>query len=144
MSESIQSNEIKQRIINEKHEKIPTLMKEFGIVCWIIFARETITTPDSVMNLVVGTDVVLHSAFIFGFHEGHFQKIAIVANFDANEQKSKGNWDEVIGYVKSIKPHLLEKIQDLNPQKIALNYSLDDYSADGLTHGLFLSLQKML
>ncbi|RLI61439.1 MAG: hypothetical protein DRO88_13015, partial [Promethearchaeia archaeon] len=58
------SVETKNKIIREKHELIPELMKEFGIHCWLVFVRETKTTPDSVMRFIVGNDVVLHSAFI--------------------------------------------------------------------------------
>jgi Xaa-Pro aminopeptidase len=119
-------------------------MKDNDIDCWLIFARETATTPDSSMNFVVGSDVVLQSAFIFSLVNDELNKIAIVGNFDADNEKEKGVWDEVIGYLEGIEPHLIAKMQEINPKKIALNYSLDDYSADGLSHGMFLALQEIL
>ena len=138
------SVETKNKIIREKHELIPELMKEFGIHCWLVFARETKTTPDSVMRFIVGNDVVLQSAFIFGFIGDKFRKIAIVANFDANSQKEKGWWDEVIGYEKGMSEHLIKIIDQMKPDNIALDYSINTYSADGLSHGLFLMLEKIL
>jgi Xaa-Pro aminopeptidase len=144
MSEEYLPISLKLQIIREKHEVLQKIMKENNIECWLIFVRETATTPDSSMNFVVGSDVVLQSAFIFALKDQKFQKIAIIGNFDAENERQKGIWDEVIGYVQGIEPELLRKIQDLNPSSIALNYSLDDYSADGLSHGLFLVLQKML
>ena len=144
MSEEYLPINLKLQIIKEKHKELPKLMQENNIGCWLIFVRETATTPDSSMNFVVGSDVVLQSAFIFAFKDQNFKKIAIVGNFDADNEREKGIWDEVIGYVKGIKPHLLAKIQELNPPTIALNYSLDDYSADGLSHGLFLVLKDIL
>ena len=145
MSESNTPRELHLKIIEEKHRMLPTIMKRVEIDCWIIFARETSTTPDSSMQFVVGSDVVLSSAFIFSLQKDNtLKKQAIVANFDADAEKSKGIWDNVIGYEKGIKAHLQEKLRSLNPQRIGLNYSIDDYSADGLTHGMYLQLQEII
>ncbi len=144
MENSKQSVDTKKKIIREKHHLIPELMKEFGIHCWMVFARETTTTPDSVMKFVVGNDVVLQSAFIFGYIGDSFRKIAIVANFDALAQKENGWWDEVIGYEQGMSEHLLKIIGQMNPKNIALDYSINSYSADGLSHGMYLILEKML
>lgn len=144
MSEAYLPIDLKLEIIREKHEKLPKIMQENNIGCWLIFVRETATTPDSSMNFVVGSDVVAESAFIFALKDQKLQKIAIVGNFDADNEREKGIWDEVIGYVESIETILFSKIQDLNPATIALNFSLDDPSADGLSHGMFLVLKDIL
>ena len=145
MSEARTPRDEHLKIISEKHENLPQIMKNAGIDCWMIFARETSTTPDSVMQFVVGSDIVLSSAFIFSLQQKNIlKKYALVANFDADAEKSKGIWDEVIGYEKGLKNHLQEKLQSLNPQRIGLNYSIDDYSADGLTHGMYLQLQEII
>ncbi len=133
------------QIILEKHAKLPDILKKVGIDCWMIFARETSTTPDSSMQFVVGSDIVLESAFIFALQpDNSLKKLALVANFDAASERNKGIWDEVIGYEKGLTAHLQAKIQELNPKRIGLNYSLDDFSADGLTHGMFLLLQDLI
>ena len=145
MSEASTPREEHLSIIREKHAKLPEIMKKADIDCWIIFARETSTTPDSVMQFVVGGDVVLSSAFIFSLQpDNTLKKYAIVANFDANAEISKKIWDDVIGYEKGIKTHLQERLDSLSPQKIGLNFSIDDYSSDGLTHGMYLQLQEIL
>ena len=144
MSEAFLPIDLKLKIIREKHEELPKIMQENDIECWLIFVRETATTPDSSMNFVVGSDVVAESAFVFAFKDKKLQKVAIVGNFDADNERGKEIWDEVVGYVEDIKPVLLSKIQELDPQTIALNFSLDDPSADGLTHGLYLNLQNIL
>ena len=144
MSESYLPIDLKLRVIREKHVELTQILEDNEIDCWVILARETATTPDSSMHFVVGSDVVAQSAFIFALINDELHKIAIVGNFDADNERDKGVWDEVIGYVEGIKPHLQTKMQEINPKKIALNYSVDDYSADGLSHGLFLVLQEIL
>jgi Xaa-Pro aminopeptidase len=134
----------KLKIIEEKHSQIYEIMSSNQIDCWIIFNRETETTPDSIMEFVVGNDIVLQSAFIFAIYQNVLKKYAIVGSFDANTEKEKGLWDEVIGYGHSIKEHLQDKLKMLNPEKIALDYSLNDVSADGLTHGMYLILEDLL
>ena len=49
----------KLEIIKEKHSQLYEVLKSNEIDCWVIFARETETTPDSVMEFVVGNDVVI-------------------------------------------------------------------------------------
>ncbi len=145
MNLSEQSIEVRDQIIQEKHAPVSPLMKEFSIDCWIIFVRETATTPDSIMNFTVGNDVVLESAFIFGFEGEQFKKFAIVANLDAITQQEKGWWDEVIGYEElGISDHLKSAIDKLKPKAIALDFSLNSFAADGLTHGLYLKLEDYL
>ena len=43
---------------------------------------------------------------------------------------------------RGIRPPLLEAVERFTPRSIALNYSTSDPAADGLTHGLWLELQK--
>src|SRR4051794_12982329 len=98
------------------------------------FARETSLTNDPCLDMVVGMDVTWHSAFIVG-RSG--ERIAVVGRFDAENVRNLGGYTQVIPYDQSIRPALLEAITRLNPQTIALNYSLSDPAADGLTYGMF-------
>jgi Xaa-Pro aminopeptidase len=134
----------KLEIIREKHSQIYEILTSNNIDCWIIFARETETTPDSIMDFLVGNDVVGQSAFIFATSNNHLKKYAIVSSFDANKEKEKEIWDEVIGYGQSMKEHLQKVIKLIDPLKIALDYSLYDVNADGLTHGMYLLLEEIL
>jgi Xaa-Pro aminopeptidase len=145
MSEATTPIEEHLKIIGEKHNALPNIMKDVGIDCWVIFARETISSPDPSMHFVVGNDVVLASAFIFALKSNKtLKKYALVANFDASTEEKKGIWDEVIGYEKGIKSHLKQKLDILKPERIGLNYSIDDFSADGLSHGMYLQLGSII
>jgi Xaa-Pro aminopeptidase len=131
-------------IVREKHRMLSTLMQEVGIDCWLVFLRETASAPDPVQNLVIGGDVVWDSAFIFRLENDKVSKIAIVGDFDADAERAKELWDEVITYTEGITDILSRTMETINSNKIALNYSEDDVMSDGLNHGQFIKLSKIL
>ncbi|MHA1674796.1 MAG: M24 family metallopeptidase [Promethearchaeota archaeon] len=136
--------EEKLQIIREKQANLPVIMMEEGIDCWIIFVRETASNPDPMQSLTIGGDVVWISAFIYFLHQGKLHTTAIVGNFDVNAERGKNIWNEVIGYTEGISSVLLQHITKLDPKVIALNYSETDVVADGLSHGLFQIVSKIL
>jgi len=144
MKNSILPNDLSLEIIKEKHKQVETLLAQHQIDCWLIFVRETEIILDPIMPYISGSDVVWDSAFIFSLSGNKFKKLAIVGNFDVEAEKEKGIWDDVVGYTQGIGDILKNYIPGLNPNKIALNYSKSDVSADGLTHGLFLKIERIL
>jgi Xaa-Pro aminopeptidase len=128
-------------LLREKADQAEALLRETGLGCWLTFVRETTVHPDPGVELVVGADVVRNSAFLFG---AGGQRIAIAANFDTANIKATGVFRDVIGYDDDIRPHLLAALERINPQTIGLNYSTDDQTADGLTHGHWLLLGELL
>ena len=144
MRNSVLPQDLSLKIVKEKHEQIKLLLDEKSIDCWMFFARETEVNQDPMLPYVLGGDVVWESAFIFSYIGGQFKKIAIVGNFDVDAETEKGIWDDVIGYVKGISGDLKKYFTELSPKTIALNYSVNDVSADGLSHGMFLKLNEYL
>jgi Xaa-Pro aminopeptidase len=128
-------------VLHEKADQVLGLLGETGLDCWLIFARETDIHPEPGVELVVGADVVRNSAFLFG---AGGQRIAIVARFDMANVRARGVFTEVIGYDEDVRPPLLEALARLDPARIGLDYSRDDVTADGLTHGQWLLLQELL
>lgn len=128
-------------LLHEKANQAQALLAETGLDCWLTFARETVVSPDPGVELVVGSDVTWDSAFIFG--RGG-QRIAIVGRYDAPNIRAGGVFGEVIGYDEGISAPLVETLRRLDPQQIGLNYSVDDKTADGLTHGMWLLLNGIL
>ena len=55
-----------------------------------------------------------------------------------------GAYSRVIPYDQSIRPELIEALTQLDPKQIAINYSVNDVHADGLTHGMYQLLIKYL
>src|SRR4051812_10503860 len=128
-------------LLHEKANQAQALLAETGLDCWLTFARETDLHPDPGIEQVVAAGVVRNSAFLFGIRG---ERIAIVANFDTSAIRAKGVFQEVVGYDEDIRGPLLDALGQLDPRQIGLNYSLDDVTADGLTHGHWLLLQQLL
>lgn len=128
-------------LLHEKADQAQALLRETGLDCWLTFARETCIHPDPGIELVVGADVVRNSAFLFGVGG---ERIAIAANFDTVNIRASGVFREVVGYDEDIREPLLAALGRLNPRQIGLNFSTDDQTADGLTHGHWLLLNELL
>ena len=110
---------------------------------WLTLVRETSAVRDPSMSLILSPDLQMtwHSAFIL---TQHGDRIAIVGRYDAESVKQTGAYNEIIGYDQSIRPALLDILKRINPNCIAINYSESDPSADGLTHGLWTQLFRLL
>src|SRR5947209_12566826 len=128
-------------LLHEKADQAQALLAETGLDCWLTFVRETELHPDPGVEQVVGAGVVRNSAFLFG---AGGERVAIVANFDTSAVRARGVFREVVGYDEDVRGPLLEALRRLDPRQIGLNYSTDDVTADGLTHGHWLLLQQLL
>ncbi|MCH8259129.1 MAG: aminopeptidase P family protein [Planctomycetes bacterium] len=128
-------------IVNEKVDQAVALLEEFEIDVWLTFVRETTEAGDPVLPLILGQNLTWQSALIVT-RSG--DRIAIVGKYEDEAVKSTGAWNEVVPYVKGIRQPLVKTLTRLDPQMIAVNYSLDDVKSDGLTHGMFLLLNEHL
>lgn len=128
-------------MINEKIEQAIGILEEFDVDMWLTFTRETSATPDPICDLILGTDVVWPSALMITKVS---DCIAVVGNLDQQTVRDHASKYEVVGYHSSIKETLLEYLEKYDPLRIAINYSTNDVMADGLTHGMYLTLQEYL
>jgi Xaa-Pro aminopeptidase len=128
-------------MIREKISQAFDILREENIDCWLTFVRESSTTYDPAMDLVVGTGVTWQSAFIL---TAKGDSIAIVGSLDKANQEDHVHYNQIIGYVQSVEDDLVKTLKKINPNKIAVNYSLNTATADGLTHGLYLQLTEYL
>ncbi len=128
-------------LVREKIVQAREIVKELGIDCWITFVRESQINGDPVLPFLVEADVTWHSAFIVtASGEAH----AIVGEYDRLTVEDLGVYDSVEGFVTGIKEPLLARLQNLDPAKIALNFSEGSEICDGLTHGMFLTMVRFL
>ncbi len=132
-----------RKIVVEKVEQAINLLRDKDVDMWLTFVRETSQLHDPSMSLIVSPDLQMtwHSAFIL---TKHGQRIAIVGRYDKENIQSTGAYQEVIGYDQSIRGPLVDVLRRINPECIAINYSENDPSADGLTHGMWTQLFRLL
>jgi Xaa-Pro aminopeptidase len=128
-------------LIQEKVKQATGLLREFGLDCWITFTRESEICGDPTLVFLAPGHVTWHSAFIISA-DGRTR--AIVGLYDQKAIEETGAYDKVVGFVTGIKEPLLEYLKELDPATIAINYSEASEIADGLTHGMFLTLRGFL
>lgn len=127
-------------LVNEKLNQAIAALQESPYDAWLIFARETTLTPDPTLELLVGLGLTWHSAFLL---HRNGERVAVVGRFDADNVRAIGGFTQVLMYDAGIGAALREAVMRLNPQTIAVNYSESDPAADGLTHGMWLTLQAI-
>ena len=128
-------------LVDEKIAQVPAILAEKGIDLWLLFARESHTVHDPCFDLVVGSNVTWPSAFML---TAKGDRIAIVGSLDKANQEMHGHYREILGYVGGVSEDLRKTLARLDPKRIAIDYSLDDTMADGLTHGMYLLLLRAL
>lgn len=128
-------------IVREKLEQASDILQEKEIDLWLTFVRETTQVKDPCLDLLLGFDLTWQSALMVS---SSGERIAVVGRFDRENVENTNCYTKVIGYDESIREPLLEEIERLHPQRIGLNFSQSDPSADGLTHGMFRVLANML
>ena len=121
-------------MFKEKIRQAIEILKEQGVDMWMTFVRETETLPDPCMDLIVGTNCTWQSAFII---TAKGRTIAIVGSLDKERIKQTGLYDDIRIYVDDFGAAFLNALNEINPNRIAINTSINDYMADGLTHGLY-------
>jgi len=128
-------------LVREKADQVVDILRELDVDAWLVWVRETSQMADPVLELIFGADLVWQSALIFSKHG---ERIAIVGNADADAIKDMSLFDRVTPYTKSIRDHLVDELDRLSPTRIAINYSRNDVSSDGLTYGMYMLLKDNL
>ena len=124
----------------EKINQAIQILKEENIDCWLVVDMESEILSDPIMDYVVGTGVTWLSFFFF-FADG--KKVAVVGNLDIEKVENLKLFDECHAYKSSARDLLLSILEHHKPKSIAINYSKDSPTADGLTYGRFLKLNDL-
>ena len=128
-------------LVRQKLDQATQILEELDIDLWMPVARESATLGDPILPLILGTSVTWESAFLISRTGNHR---AIVGSGDVENVTSTGAWDDVAGYVQDFGEALRAAIAEYDPRTLALDYSVDNFMADGLTHGMYLRLEDIL
>ena len=121
-------------MVKEKIEQAIAILREKNVDLWLTFVRESHSLSDPCLPMILGAHCTPPSAFLITKTGA---TIAIVGNLDFQSIKDTNAYQEVICYTASIRDDLISTLNRLNPKAIAINFSKDDYMADGLTHGMY-------
>ncbi|MFQ3672527.1 MAG: M24 family metallopeptidase, partial [Aggregatilineales bacterium] len=125
----------------EKIQQAVGILNEKNVDCWLTFVRETEHNADPALPLISPVNVTWHTALIIT-RTGH--TVAIAGRYEIVNFQRMGCWKECLQYDQSIQPALVDALDRINPKQIAVNYSESDTAADGLSHGMYLTLQRYL
>ena len=128
-------------LIEQKLEQVPEILDELGLDAWMLFARESATVHDPSFDLVVGTNVTWHSAFLL---TRGGDRVAVVGSLDKANIEAHGHYRDIVTYVGGVTDELRAVLRRLDPQRIAVNFSVNDPAADGITHGQWLALTAIV
>ncbi len=127
-----------RNLYQEKLNQAIGYLNEHNIDLWLIYSSEG---SDPSVPLVMGLKTVGKTFFLIT-KEG--KKYAIASIIDAQESEDSGLFDGVFKYSSNCEDVLKELIAKINPNKIALNYSVNDNLCDGLTVGRYRWLMDVL
>ncbi|MFO7445483.1 MAG: Xaa-Pro peptidase family protein [Ignavibacteriaceae bacterium] len=128
-------------IIKEKTAQAIEILKEKNIDMWLTFVKESSIIHDPSLDIILGMNLTWHSAVIIN-KDG--ETTLILGDLEKDSAERTGIYKNIIPYTKSIKDILVNYLKKKNPNKIAINYSLNSSLADGLSHGLYLTLADYL
>jgi len=131
-------------IAAEKVEQAVDVLEELGVDCWLTFVRETTESGDPVLPLILDQELTWPSALIVTRRGLGGHRIAIVGKYEDDSVARTGAWPRIIPYVEGVSGPLREILAELDPASIAVNTSVNDVKADGLTHGMWELLHRYL
>lgn len=127
--------------IKAKINQAVEILRELDIDLWLTLCRESESTPDPVTDLIAVKNVCWLSGF---FISGTGATTVLLGEADAADYDGAGLYDNVFVYGEDVGEEVRRIVRDLDPARIALNYSPSNVTADGLSHGLFLQLAEWL
>lgn len=129
-------------LVKQKTDQVINILKELDIDVWLTYVRKTSEIHDPSLYFLMEDSWLTWQTVLLITKTG--KKIVICGRYDVPNLEKMGVYDTIIGYDESIKTDLIKILDEIDPSSIAINYSLDNVAADGLTHGMWLRLNKFL
>ena len=129
-------------LIQEKVNQAVQILNEKDTDLWLTFTRETSLGGDPILPVIYGESGLTWPSAVLITCSG--ERIVILGHFEAENARLTGAFSEVIPYNQGISQVLRDTITRLNPRQIAINTSLSDPLADGLTYAMHCTLTEIL
>ncbi|MCG3226465.1 MAG: aminopeptidase P family protein [Candidatus Heimdallarchaeota archaeon] len=129
-------------IVKQKTDQVVEILNELDIDLWLTYVRKTSEIHDPCLYFLTEDSWLTWQTMFLISRDG--RKTVICGRFDVPNIEMIGIYDEIISFDESLQPDLVRVLDEIDPSSIAINYSEDNVAADGLTHGLWLRLNKFL
>jgi Xaa-Pro aminopeptidase len=126
-------------IVEEKSAQATEILDGSDADAWLTFCRETVEIAEPCLPFVLGFDVVWPTMVLYTADGSH----VIIGRHDAPNARELGV-HEVHPYDESLSEAFLGVLDDAEPDTIAVNFSEDNNTADGLTYGMYQRLTDLL
>ncbi len=129
-------------LLQKRMESAYAALKEFNVDMWIILGREThFTTEPSLMFLLPATVLPLCALVIAKAEES----VCIAGAIDVEEIEAYGAVSQIVAYRTDFEAQLIDVINRFMPaQRVALDFSEVDPSADGLSYTQYKRVMRCL
>ncbi len=128
-------------IIVQKHTQAAGKVGAIGADLWITYVQETSAGAERAFAYISPGNFTWESAVLV---TPVGKPSVICGRLDQQVFEDSGLFKEVTTFVQDFKAPFMEYLGVLKPHKVAVNFSLNDPSADGIPHGRFLQLESML
>lgn len=131
-----------QPMLQKRMERAYAALQEFDVDVWLMLGRETHFTPEPAMLYLLPAAVLPLTALVI---TKTGESVCLVGALDAEEVEAYGAVSQVISYRENFEGQLIEVLKRFMPaQRIALNYSEVDPSADGLSFTQYRRVMRCL
>ncbi|TAM56425.1 MAG: M24 family metallopeptidase [Acidobacteria bacterium] len=128
-------------IIAEKHAQAAVKVRELGVDLWITYVQETSAGAERAFAYISPGNFTWESVVLV---TPAGKPSAICGRLDQQVFEESGLFREVTTFVQDFRVPFMEYLGVSRPRKVAVNFSLNDPSADGIPHGRYLQLESML
>lgn len=118
----------------EKLKTVFEALNENDFDMWIVCGQESATASEPALSILADSEFIGKTALVF-LKSG--KSYVVCTPIDANGYVIANAFDEVIPFPVSFVDSLGELIKKVNPKNIALDYSKNNPSADGLSVGFY-------
>ncbi len=130
-----------KEIIRQKLSQASDVLKQMDADLWITFVQETSAGAERVFSYISPGNFTWDSTIMV---TPSGETTVICGRLDQQNFEESGLFKEVMTFVQDFKEPFVAYLKALKPRRVAVNFSLNDVSADGITHGRFLYLEGLL